>query len=367
MKKKVAIWMHGGIGTGHFNQGVPVLEKLLNGLSANFELVIYSLSPVNDGYRSEQFLIRTPPQSVTTNWIRWTCLIGYFSKDHFSRRFNVILSFWGYPAGVIAVTLGRLFWRPSIVYLLGSDAASVPSVDYGILHHRRMRRRAFWAYSRATRLLGISEYQQRQLERFGFRRDLLVIPWGADSSQFSYRDYERSAPLKILHVGHLVPIKDQVTLLKAFITIRRSCPAKLRIVGTDLLHGALQKLCRDSGFEEDVQFVDIQPYHQMPAHFEWADLMMHTSLSEGQCMALTEAAATGVLMAGTRVGILHDLGDSSVIAVEAGDHEGLAGQILSLMSDRAAWNQKVANAHRWAVKHDLKWTIAELTKVLNQF
>jgi glycosyltransferase involved in cell wall biosynthesis len=215
--------------------------------------------------------------------------------------------------------------------------------------------------------LGISEYQNGQLQKFGFRRELVVIPWGADPSLFPYYEHKTGKPLKILHVGNLVPVKDQLTLLKAFIIIRRTYPAQIRMIGTDLLQGALQNFCRESGIWKDVEFLEMQPYHRMPAHYEWADLMLHTALSEGQCMALTEAAATGVLVAGTRVGLLHDLGEESAVTVETGDHEGLAAKILGLLADRKAWDQKIGNARKWSAEHDLGWTADQLTRLLNQY
>jgi glycosyltransferase involved in cell wall biosynthesis len=98
----------------------------------------------------------------------------------------------------------------------------------------------------------------------------------------------------------------------------------------------------------------------MPEQYAWADLMLHTSISEGQSMAITEAAASGVLLAGTRVGLLHDLGDECGLIVEVGDFEGLALKVLNVLIDDESWNKKIQNARNWSDSHDLQLTINEL-------
>ena len=64
MKKRIAIWIHGGVGTGHFSQGYPPLEKLLVRLSDLFELVVYSQSPTDKNYKSSSFEVRSVPAGV---------------------------------------------------------------------------------------------------------------------------------------------------------------------------------------------------------------------------------------------------------------------------------------------------------------
>src|SRR5689334_5481500 len=99
MKRRIAVWMHGGIGTGHFSQGYPALEKLLIGLSSTFEIVIYSQFAINKDYRSSEFSIRSAPVSVKLGFVRWFYLMIYFLLDHRKNKFDLLFAFWGYPAG----------------------------------------------------------------------------------------------------------------------------------------------------------------------------------------------------------------------------------------------------------------------------
>ncbi len=181
-----------------------------------------------------------------------------------------------------------------------------------------------------------------------------------DKNLFRFMKKERGPSLHIIHVGHLTPVKDQSTLLRAFALIIKRHPAELKIFGADHMNGAIQKLCKELGIENNVQFLSMIPYHQMPEHYAWADMMLHTSLSEGQSMALTEAAASGVLIAGTNVGLLYDLGEDCGMTVEVGDFEGLAAKVLAITDDTESWNKKIKNARQWTDAHDLQWTINEL-------
>ena len=362
MKKRLAIWIPGGIGTGHFSQGYPMLEKILIRLSEDFHIVVYSHAPPNVGYSSEHFLLRTTTTSSRPRW-RWIMLLRHFFQDHQREPFDLLFACWGFPGGVLVTLLGKLLGLPSVIYILGGDAAGVSSIDYGIFHRPWKRRVALWAYKRTSVLITISRFQKDYLTQFGVDRIIDVIPWGADQSRFAFRKKSPEGVIHFLHAAHLAPVKDQVTLLRAF-SLLSNQSAKLRIVGGDTMGGAIQKLCRELGLEDSVEFLDMVPYDEMPQHYSWAHILLHTSLSEGQCMSMTEAAATGVLIAGTRVGLLYDLGDQCGIAVQVGDFKALSERILEAVQNPQEWEAKVYKAQAWSQLHDFEWTITELKRIL---
>jgi len=365
MKKRIAILIHGGVGTGHFSQGYPPLEKLLIRLSNLFDLVVYSQSPIEKNYKSSSFEMRSAPAGIRWGVFRWLYLFYFFFKDHNRKKFQLIFAFWGYPAGFLATFISRIVSIPSVIYILGSDSAGIPSINFGIFHKPIPRKLALWTYNNATKLFSISEFQRRQLQIYGVRKSITTIPWGVETDLYKFIPKDRGSVLRIIHVGHLTPVKDQPTLLRALALIAKQYSIELRIFGVDCMNGSIQKLCKELGLEKNVKFFDMIPYDQMPAQYEWADLMLHTSLSEGQSMALTEAAACGVLLAGTRVGLLYDLGESCGVTVEVGDFEDLAAKVLHILADRELWDQKVHQAKLWSESHDLDWTIREISSHLN--
>jgi glycosyltransferase involved in cell wall biosynthesis len=363
VKKRIAVVVYGGVGTGHFAQGYPMLEKLLTALSQSFELVIYSQFAPHPDFKSS-FQIRYPAANIKSGWIRWIYLVRYLIHDHRKEKFNILFAFWGFPSGVLVAALGKFLKLPSAIYLLGSDSAGVRSINFGILHHPIKRRIVKWAYSSASLVLAISQYQVNCLAAYGIKIPISVIPWGADLLHYKFVRKERQTTLHVIHVGHLTAVKDQVTLLKTFALLIKQRKAELRIFGGDSLNGEIQKLSVDLGLENHVRFCGMIPYHQMPEQYAWADIMLHTSLSEGQSMALTEAAACGVLLAGTRVGLLYDLGDDYGVVVAPSDYKDLASKVLSIADVGEIWESKIRLARAWSEEHDLQWTVDELNKKL---
>ena len=94
MKKRVAIWLYGGIGTGSFSQGQPLLEKLIRELCTEFEIVVYSQSLVNKDYVSKEFRLRFASLNVKNGSMRWLALMVLFLTDHFKSRYQVVCAFW---------------------------------------------------------------------------------------------------------------------------------------------------------------------------------------------------------------------------------------------------------------------------------
>ncbi len=363
-RKRIAAWTFGGIGTGHFSQGMPALEQLVNGLTTQFDVVVYSLASPNDGYHNANFTVRSPPSWLRYSFIRWPSLASLFVFDHIKKRFDVALAFWGWPSGFIVAILGKLLRMPTAIYVLGADAASVPEINYGILHQPILRKILKWAYLRTNLLVAISQYQVDQLSRFGIRRNVSIIPGGVDLRSYPFEVKEPGEILRFIHVGHISPVKDQSTLLKTFALINQQRKSELKIFGFDALNGKMQQLCRELAIDADVEFCDMVPRGEMPLHYRWADVMLHTSLSEGQCMALTEAAASGVLLAGTPVGLLYDLKGCAGITVKPGDYKGLAENILSVVEDTTSRERYVRAARAWSEHHPFEWTVRELTTQL---
>ena len=136
MRKKIAIWMHGGIGNGNFSQGYPMLEKIVDRLCDDFDIIVYSHTPPNLGYQHDRIHLKFPPRNITSGKLRWLYLLYFFFSDNRKKRFNSILAFWGYPTGFFATMIGKLVRIPSIVSVLGADSSSIKSINYGIFHKR---------------------------------------------------------------------------------------------------------------------------------------------------------------------------------------------------------------------------------------
>lgn len=264
---------------------------------------------------------------------------------------------WSFPAGFLAVLLGKILRLPSMVTLPGGDAACVPQIGYGNLYKPQLRRITLWTCRHAGELIVLTNYQAQALRKFGLKRKhVCVIPFGADKNRFQPQEKRVSPPSHFLHVANLTEVKDQKTLLRAFALINPKIDCRLRMVGPDYLNGALQQFAKDLGISSKVEFLGRVAHQQLPAHYAWAHVMLHTSYYEGQGVVIAEAAASGVVVCGTRVGLLADWGDRNAVCVDVGDYLMLAEKVLDLIQDIRRFETVRANALRWAETHDAEWT-----------
>jgi glycosyltransferase involved in cell wall biosynthesis len=90
-----------------------------------------------------------------------------------------------------------------------------------------------------------------------------------------------------------------------------------------------------------------------------SDILLHTSLSEGHPIVVEEAMSSGVVVCGTKVGLLYDLPDCC-ISVDVKDFESLAAATLELIHDSHRIIQVRQLAYQWATRHSMQWTVDEM-------
>ena len=147
-------------------------------------------------------------------------------------------------------------------------------------------------------------------------------------------------------VARLDPVKDLMTLLEAFVTVRRRIPsARLVIVGDGPERERLAARAERSdlagavhitGYRSDVRAL-------LPA----ADVYVSSSISEGVSLTILEAMAAGVPVVATAVGGTPEiLEDGGGLLVPSRDTDQLASAILSLAVDRRRRTDMAAAARR---------------------
>ena len=87
--------------------------------------------------------------------------------------------------------------------------------------------------------------------------------------------------------------------------------------------------------------------------------MLHTALFEGEGVVVAEAAAAGVVVCGTSVGLIADLGEGGAVQVAPGDDASLAEAVLRLLADADRYARLQESARRWASIHTPAWTAGE--------
>jgi glycosyltransferase involved in cell wall biosynthesis len=179
-------------------------------------------------------------------------------------------------------------------------------------HYFRMLSRI--AYHQAAQLVTLSEANRRkQLTDGADPAKIVVVPNGVrwQPGEAAEPPPARAAgegPLKVGFVGRVVPIKDVITLIRAIAQAREQIDLEVSIIGPeheDPLYAArCRQLVEKLDLQDTIKFLGPQPVAQL---YPTLDVVVLTSLSEGQPLVILEAHAAGVPVIATDVGACREL------------------------------------------------------------
>ncbi len=224
------------------------------------------------------------------------------------------------------------------------------------------------AYSQADLITTLYEGNKDKQVKYGAQRDKIeIIPNGIDFNTFSAieRIKESDIDYHIALVGRVVPIKDIKTFIKSISTLKRKFgnkKIKVSILGPfdeDLeYYEECKKMVSFLNLEELIHFtgkVNVKEYYGK------IDLLVLSSISEGQPMVILEGFAAGIPCVSTDVGSCSeliygmsqedkDLGAAGGI-VPFGKPELLGEEIHRILSDPELMSQMSKSAKARAKKY----------------
>ena len=143
-------------------------------------------------------------------------------------------------------------------------------------------------------------------------------------------------PWIIMCVGNLRLEKNYIAAARAMLKILESCPgAHLIIIGSGPEERRLRGYVGRHGLEESVHFFGQMSHDKMIAHLRQADVCLIPSLTESWSRVAVEAAALGVPVAMSDVGLAGEVivGGVSGEVVGAADPQKLAEAVAGLLRD----------------------------------
>jgi glycosyltransferase involved in cell wall biosynthesis len=362
-RKRIALLVPGGVGSEGSGMHLPWLRHLVESVAETHEVSVYSLArpdwAVRTGWCGNARVTFLPVHHQKESAKKLWLLSRACWNDHRTQQFDIIHGFWAIPSGTVAVALGKCLGIPSIASFLGGETANLPRIRYGNMARPSTKAVTLWVARHADALTTLTRHQAGELRIAGCpRQDVQIIPFGTDIQLFSPTEKDISTrPLRILHVANLHAIKDQPMLMRTFARISQRQDARLRIIGNDQSKGLIHQLAARMGLVEKVELLGSLPQRELVRHYQWAQILIHTSLHEAQGAVLSEAAACGVLVAGTQTGLLADLGDSMAILCPVEDSDTLSEKILSVVDDPPTYDRLRRAAQAWALMHDFSWTV----------
>ncbi|MFQ5772488.1 MAG: glycosyltransferase family 4 protein, partial [bacterium] len=256
---------------------------------------------------------------------------------------------------------------------MGGELARLKSIGYGDHLSLVSRRMIHYSLKRADRITVGSQYlksiardylSQKQMNQVHY------LPLGVNGSMFCTQANSQSSSqtrdkIDILHVGSLVPVKNQRALLQALPLVLKKRAAHLHLIGKGPLAKDLKHLASSLNIWNHITFHGEIPHHHLSEYYARADLFMLTSLFESQGMVVLEAAACGVPIVGTAVGVLPEL-QPAVKCLPTNALNDLPEVILELLA--APDNlQEMAKAVRLQVTKNflIEQTVTRLLQIYN--
>jgi glycosyltransferase involved in cell wall biosynthesis len=267
--------------------------------------------------------------------------------------FDVVHAWWLYEPGWLAARLKQR--APIVISLAGGELINLPSIGYGLARRFYRRWLMRWSLRQADVVTAGSQHLIEIAKKFSTMKRVEFAPLGMDIALFNLAEVElnnRQPSQKppqgfLLNVGSLEPVKDQATLLQAFQKVHQQLPrTRLVIAGEGNLRGPLSRLVNTLSLTDAVEFRGAVPHEQLPDLYRSASVYAQSSLHESQGMVVLEAAACGVPIVGTRVGVVADLAPYAAVATSVGHVDELAAAMIDVLCDpdRAAEINRVAHS-----------------------
>ena len=224
------------------------------------------------------------------------------------------------------------------------------------LYLRFLRRLCTLGYQEAEVITPGNVYNKRWEAELGAETTRIQTVYnGVDPAVFPVLTEEPEVPT-ISWVGRIDPIKDLVTLLRAFSLVIREIPqARLRIFGSPPQGGeAYLERCRaeaaELGLGEQATFEGRVP--DIREAYAAGNVFVLCSISEGFPYSLIEAMACGRACVGTDVGgVSEALGDAAGLVVPPRSPAALADACVRLLRDDGLRRTLGAAARARAVEH----------------
>jgi glycosyltransferase involved in cell wall biosynthesis len=255
----------------------------------------------------------------------------------------------------VAWIIGGVTGIPYGVYFGGSDIPGAnPSRYKRIYPWLKPLLKAIWRGARFRTVCS------QELAKLGGRSDpgaeFLVIPNGVETSRFRPIERPKNAKVKILFIGRLIPRKGFQRVIRALPAVREKAdyPFEVEVVGTGEAKERLDAEAQKLGVSDLIKYVGTVPYEKLEQAYQYADVFVLTSLSEGMPSVILEAMGCGLPVIASNVGGNNELvkdGENGFL-VEGDDVKDLANKLISLVNDQDLRSRMGIRSREKALSYD---------------
>jgi glycosyltransferase involved in cell wall biosynthesis len=295
----------------------------------------------------------------------WWEAIHILRRLHREKPFDVLHAMWADETGLVAAWAGRWLGVPVVVSVAGGELVGFDAIGYGLQRGAFSRWTVGQALMSADAVVVACSYAKNLITQAGYAipySKIHTITLGVDINIFC-PGTESPISNRLIHVGSLVGVKDQATLLRA---LAKLGDATLDILGTGPEQANLELLASRLGIRERLNFIGAVHHLDLPQYYRRAALNVLTSRHEGLGMVTLEAGACRVPTVSTNVGLLPDILAMGAV-VPVGNDAALANAIQNLLSDENR-RLEIGAAARQIVseKFTIQHTVAQFRALYKQ-
>src|SRR3989344_3454156 len=285
-------------------------------------------------------------------------------------RVDFVFAFFAVPAGWVAWILSYVRGIPYGVYFGGSDIPNAnPSRFTAIYPIITPLLKAIW--KRASFRSVCSEDLQALAKKADADSEFLYIPNGVETGRFVPIDRPANPKVKILFIGRLIPRKGFDRVVHALPKVRElaQVPFEVEVVGTGKYRQELDELGEQLGVSDLIRYVGMVPYDQLEKSYQYADVFVLMSLSEGMPSVILEAMGCGLPIIASDVGgnneIVHE-GENGYLII-GDDVHLLADRIVNLLEDAQLRQQMGAKSRELALAYDWKNIMGKYNELIEKY
>ncbi len=266
--------------------------------------------------------------------------------------FDIIFS-QGIFATLFGIFLSKIKNKP-IIGVAHGKASSQP--QYNILIRKILGLIERFVFSNVDLLLCLSENEKKIFGRYA--RNVEVIPIGINPDLYYTSDKEKykekfglSGRIVITFIGRLLKVKGVDYLIDALVEVDRDFVCL--IVGSGKEEEELKKKVRNKKLDHKIRFLGFR--NDIQDILKATDIFVLPSFSEGLCLSLLEAKASGCAC------IVSDIGLSvkknvNALVFKPGDKDNLKNLIVKLIDD-SDLRKKLSGEARRDVDENYNWDI----------
>lgn len=211
---------------------------------------------------------------------------------------QVVLAFFGVPAGPIAWLIHKLHGIPYMVSMRGGDVPGFRPYDFGT-YHRLVAPLLRLVWRQAGSLVANSTGLRALALKFDPLACIELIPNGVDLEAFVPVERDWSTP-RLLSVGRLVYQKGLDLAARALANLK-DLDWEWVVAGDGSFRPEFENLCRDLGIADRVRLAGWRTKIELVKDYQWANLFLFPSRHEGMPNAVLEAMASGLPVVASRI------------------------------------------------------------------